>query len=206
MAGQTTYNKAIVPAGTDPWNAVPDWKKMLETAGLVFGVATTAERNALAASAPGGVLPIPTLVRNAETGRWETWKGTRWAQTGLYRLGRAQLDGTVTAPVSGWVDICTIDAVTLGGVCNADFKVVFHNADSGAHRTANFRVTVDGVATDVLVVDAPYRAGSQPKYTAAFDIDSTPAAGAHTWRLQAQADATPAVQVVAGTLTVTEAP
>ncbi|WP_426940255.1 hypothetical protein [Pseudarthrobacter sp. S6] len=78
MAGQTTWNKATVPAGTDPWNGVPDWKKAIETSGLVFGVANVTERNGLAATAPGGVLPVPTMVYRADLATYETWDGTVW--------------------------------------------------------------------------------------------------------------------------------
>lgn len=87
MAGQTTWNKATVPAGTDPWNAVPDVKKALDTSGLVFSVANTAERNGLAALAPAGVLPIPTLVWRADVQAYESWDGTAWTRGANIALG-----------------------------------------------------------------------------------------------------------------------
>lgn len=78
MTGQTTWNKATTPAGTDPWNYVPAVKNALETAGLVFSVANATERNALAASAPGGVLPVPTLVFQTDDQHFKLWNGTGW--------------------------------------------------------------------------------------------------------------------------------
>lgn len=78
MAGITTWNKATVFTGTDPWNLTVDTKKAIDTSGLVFGVASLAERNGLAALAPGGVLPIPTMIFRADLGSYETWDGTVW--------------------------------------------------------------------------------------------------------------------------------
>lgn len=82
MAGQITWNKATVPAGTDPWTLVPDTKKAIDTAGLVFGVADDAERTGLALLAPGGVLPTPTHVFQADKKRWFTWDGVAWTTPG----------------------------------------------------------------------------------------------------------------------------
>lgn len=97
MAGQTTWNKATVPVGTDPWSAVPDVKKSLDTAGLVFSVANVTERNGLAALAPGGVLPVPTLVWRVDLPGYESWDGTVWRQV----TGRKHARFTGTANTTG---------------------------------------------------------------------------------------------------------
>lgn len=209
MAGQTTWNKATVPAGTDPWNLVPDEKKAIETAGLVFGVATTAERNGLAALAPGGVLPVPTLVRNAETGRYESWNGTRWAQVASSVLGKSTTGtGGTLAESPSWSDLLTVTATSLGGEVTVSYKVTLVNANSGAHRSAAVRVICDGSEVDAWALTAPYLAGIQVPIFPALDVAHTPAAGSHTWKIQAQAGVGEAVsvQIIKGSIVVTEKP
>lgn len=207
MAGQTTWNKATTPAGTDPWNAVPDWKKMLETSGLVFGVATTAERNGLAALAPGGVLPVPTLVRNSETGRFESWNGTRWAQASRSELGSSTtgLGGTLAA-TPAWSDILIVTATTLGGQVAIDYDVALTNANSGANRDAAVRVTCDGVEIDGWSFTCPFVAGVSAPVFPSLQVFHTPTAGSHTWKVQGNASVANAVQVLKGSVTVTEKP
>ena len=209
MAGQTTWNKATVEAGTDPWNLVPDNKKAIETSGLVFGVATTAERNGLAALAPGGVLPVPTLVRNAETGRYESWNGTRWAQAAPTELGHSVtgLGGTLAASPT-WSDVLIVTGTSLGGEVTVSYKVTLVNANSGAHRSAAIRVTCDGVEIDPWAFTCPHLSGIQVPVFPALDVKHTPTAGAHTWKIQAQAGVGDAgsVQVFKGSVTVTEKP
>jgi len=100
MTGQTTWNKATVPAGTDPWNLVPDTKKAIESAGLVFNVANDAERTGLAALAPGGVLPIPTYVFQTDNKRWYTWDGFTWRFPAAGFLGSSVNAGATSTGTS----------------------------------------------------------------------------------------------------------
>lgn len=94
MAGVTTWNKSEAPAGTEPWNYAAQVKRALDKAGLVFGVASSAERDGLAALAPGGVLPIPTLIWRTDKHWYETWDGTAWqTMTGM----RAVNDNSATS-------------------------------------------------------------------------------------------------------------
>ncbi len=210
MAGQTTWNKATAAAGTDPWNAVPDLKKMLDTAGLVFAVATTAERNGLAALAPGGVLPVPTLVRNAETARYESWNGTRWAQAAITRLGEAShvppSPKTTLALTPAWTDIASVTATSMGGQVTIDYKINLANADSGADRDAAVRVTCDDVEVDGWTLLCQYVAGKVVPASAPLDVFHTPTAGAHTWKIQGNASLGASVQVFRSSMTVTEKP
>lgn len=99
MAGQTTWNKATVPAGTDPYSLVPDTKKAIDTAGLVFGVADDTEKAGLAALAPGGVLPVPTHVFQQDKKRWFTWDGSAWITTGTPY--HAEFSGPLGSTVGG---------------------------------------------------------------------------------------------------------
>lgn len=78
MAGITTWNGATAPAGTEAWGYAAQVKRALETAGLVIPVANQTARDGLAALAPGGVLPVPTLVFRIDLGTYETWDGSVW--------------------------------------------------------------------------------------------------------------------------------
>ncbi|MDQ0922481.1 hypothetical protein QF038_000989 [Pseudarthrobacter sp. W1I19] len=80
---QTTWNKGIVPAGTDPYNEIPDTKKAVESLNAIVPVANGAERDALAPT--GGKYVGMTVSRADLSGILETWDGLAWirqAQTG----------------------------------------------------------------------------------------------------------------------------
>jgi hypothetical protein len=80
---QTTWNKGIVPAGTDPYNEIPDTKKAVESLNAVVPVANAAERDALVP--PAGKYVGMTVSRADLSGILETWDGLAWirqAQTG----------------------------------------------------------------------------------------------------------------------------
>jgi hypothetical protein len=146
MTGQTTWNKATVEAGTDPWNFVPDNKKAIESAGLVFGVASDTERSGLAALAPGGVLPVPTtIVRTDVTGYpMETWDGTTWNRRPVITSGTATTDGFWT--ITGGL----IKTVTAGLTqVTASLQMV--------RLTSGITVTTAGNALIVGMIPAGFR-------------------------------------------------
>jgi nucleoid-associated protein YgaU len=125
---QSTWNKATVPAGTDPYNEIPDTKKALESAGLVFGVGSLTERNGLAAAAPGGVLPSGQTIVRTDTpdGRLERWNGSEW-KAGL---------GTTYVPIwTGIPDLGTGGELTGTYWLNGDLVYVEARAKLGAAAT-----------------------------------------------------------------------
>ena len=78
MTAQTA-NKATVPVGSDGWNPVVHIKQAVETTRSIIPVANEAERDGLAATFPGGVLPIPSYANRADNGNViEKWDGTKW--------------------------------------------------------------------------------------------------------------------------------
>ena len=79
MTAQTA-NKVTVPVGSDAWNLTTHLKGMAETTNSLIPVASAAERDALAALFPGGVLPIPTMItRTDELGSPNyQWNGSTW--------------------------------------------------------------------------------------------------------------------------------
>lgn len=137
------------------------------------------------------------------------YNGTTWvpADTADRTLGDAYLAAPISAGIAGapsWTDLAVVTATSRGGLCVARWSAVLWNGGSGLDRTANLRVICDssvlGSFTDILIPEmAP--AARVPK-TAAFD--STPTAGAHTWRLQANASWASAVIAETALLTVVE--
>jgi hypothetical protein len=186
-------------------------KGAIENSGLVFDVASDAERTALAAAAPGGVLPVPTMIYRTDLGKYESWNGTRWAQAAITELGRSAtgVGGTLAADPS-WSDILIVSGTSMGGQVTIGFKVTLTNANSGAHRSAAIRVTCDGVEvpTSAGAFTAPYISGLHVPVFPSLDVAHTPAAGAHTWKVQGQAGVgdAGAIQVLKGTVVVTEKP
>lgn len=158
MTGQTTWNKATTGAGTDPWQLVADMKKALETAGLVFSVANLTEQNGLAALAPGGVLPVPTLVFRTDLGAYMSWNGTVWKVLGTY----TNVPGVAGAPIIQAAEVMTTIGGSSVGVIN------FPQAFPGGLRVCT--ITDSSAASNGIVVK--YRADlsstTQAKFTA-FD-------------------------------------
>lgn len=159
MAGITTWNKATVPAGTDPWNAVPDVKKAADTSGLVFGVANLTEQNGLAALAPGGVLPIPTLIFRADLGTYMSWDGTAWAQLPKVTSGAGVTDGFWT--ITGGLTKTVTAGLTQ---VTASLQLV--------RTTASITITVGDSALLVGLIPAGFRPTSNHYFSGTSNTDA----------------------------------
>lgn len=186
------------------------------------GGSPTVVRNPAVFVAAGGILPIAdNAERTALTGyeglivdqkdvdRLYRHNGTRWAQVGSVELGHAITGsgGTLAASPS-WSDLLVVTATSFGGEVTVGYKVTLVNANSGAHRSAAIRVTCDGAEVDAWAFTAPFLTGIQVPIFPALDVSHTPAAGSHTWKIQAQAGVGEAssVQIIKGSMTVTEKP
>lgn len=75
---QTRPNKVKVPVNSDAWNPTGDLATMADTILNVINVPDQATRDALAATFPGGTLPVPTTVWRVDLDHTETWNGTEW--------------------------------------------------------------------------------------------------------------------------------
>lgn len=172
------------------------------TAGAILPVANDAERTALT-----GYEGL--RVDQLDVDRTYRHNGTRWGQSVATELGRSStgVGGTLAADPA-WSDILIVNATSLGGEVTIDYKVTLANADSGAHRGAAIRVTCDGTPVDGWALTCPYISGIQAPVFPALDVSHTPAAGAHVWKVQGQAGVgdAGAVQVIKGSVTVTEKP
>jgi hypothetical protein len=172
------------------------------SAGGIQPVADAAERTAL--SAYEGL-----IVDQKDVDRLYRHNGTRWAQTSEVELGHSitGTGGTLAASPS-WSDLLVVTATSLGGEVTVSYKVTLVNANSGAHRSAAIRVTCDGAEVDAWAFTCPWLTGIQVPTFPALDVSHVPAAGAHTWKIQAQAGVGEAssVQIIKGSIVVTEKP
>lgn len=77
-----TWNGITTPVGTDGWNPVLHMKGLADTADVIVPVSSVAHRDGLAATAPGGVLPIPTTVVRTDIPGYpiEIWDGATWSR------------------------------------------------------------------------------------------------------------------------------
>lgn len=124
------------------------------------------------------------------------------------RIGTAR--GTVlnAAPatlVGGTLtDVATVAGTSHGGVCTAEVSVVVNNLNSGSARVVGVRVEVDGVSIGSVDFTVQTVSGQQSALTAVYTFDSTPPAGAHTWKLRISTPSSSTVNYYAGVLAVRE--
>jgi hypothetical protein len=132
-----------------------------------------------------------------ENGAWKTLTGDR-------TLGNAFLaTDPVLAGTPSWTDLATLTKTATGRPIDVRWSATVYNAGSGADRTASVRVVVDTstVLGSVNNFSVPL---PSPRITRAQVNTHTPAAGSHTWILQANASIGGALQAEVGTLTVVE--
>lgn len=170
------------------------------TAGAILPVANDAERTALT-----GYEGL--RVDQLDVDRTYRHNGTRWAQAAEAELGHALtgVGGTLAATPS-WSDLLVVTATSLGGEVIVSYNVALVNANSGDHRDAAVRITCDGAEIDGWSFKAPYIAGIQVPVFPSLDVSHTPAAGSHTWKIQGNASVASAIQIIKGSMTVTEKP
>lgn len=90
---QTLYNGVEVFTDGDPYNLSADVAKAFRTANVTIDVASQAQRDGLAALAPGGVLPVPTFVYRTDLSLYETWNGSAW---------RSPIEGAAVVTDANW--------------------------------------------------------------------------------------------------------
>ncbi len=170
--------------------------------------------------AAGGILPVADdaerlaltgyeglRVDQADVDRTYRHNGARWAQSGPAELGRSSTGvGGTLAATPAFSDILIVTGTSLGGEVMIDYDVALANSNSGAHRDAAVRVTCDGAEIDGWAFVAPYVAGIEAPVFPSLQVFHTPAAGAHTWKIQGNASLAGAVKVLKGSVTVTEKP
>lgn len=205
-----------VPAGGDAFNPQGDMVEMAASMDgrIIVPVPNTTARDALAASLiPTVDKPLYVLRADAAPSPCVEWSdGTRWHVLADTRLGRSRLSVGIPMTVAGtpaWTTVTSVTATSRGGVCSVYAQVILANANSGATRTGSFRITVDGVALTTppgIDLTLAYVSGAEPFTSGAFQWESQPVAGSHTWALQANGSAGASVRVWNAALSVTESP
>lgn len=145
---------------------------------------------------PGRTVSAGGLLRTSDGSGWPLGAGRR--------LGSNRNNSANTLPANpAWMDLCTVTATTAGGLCAAGWAIHALNGNSGAARTMTVRVVCDGVQVDdAITYDLPL--SDTNGRSAAYNVESTPGAASHVWKLQAYASANPTVIVQHAVLTVTE--
>lgn len=126
-------------------------------------------------------------------------------------IGEAHLSGAVgltLAASPSWTDVAVVTAVSSGRECVARWAGTFHNADSGQNRTGSWRVMCDAtqLGSTVGPISLPLATNSanQPRISRRGGPSSIPAAGLHTWKLQANGSFANSVVAEVGSLIVVE--
>lgn len=199
------YTEGTSPKGGPSFNNTPqttaDFQRLrdyIEQQGNAR-VGVLAEMNALVAPERYDGLTFYAT----DVGRTFIYQGG-WIPLTQRVLGLAAVTGPVVVAVTpGWTDVVSLTATTHGGVCDVEWMSLAYNAASGATRSFTYRVTVDGVQIgSTLIVDLTTSTGNGQAQS--FIHSSTPAAGSHTWKLQANCSAAAACGFKNSTIKVTE--
>jgi len=163
---QTRYNRVVTITNDETYDLAGHMARMADSINPVIRVANQAERDGLAALAPGGVLPIPTTVARADLlGALEVWDGTRWVTD--QRTRRKFVPGTATgalAPADGWINIAapyTVPANPFGTGVPYEIEVQAQSAPTnGTNGVTAMRALYNAATADGGQAQTP--AGSSP--------------------------------------------
>lgn len=164
---QTLFNGVEVFTNGDPYDLAADNAHAFETANINIPVASEAQRDGLAAIAPGGVLPVGTnVIRTDITGcPSETWDGTAWHPArGTLILGHmGKTDGNQV--ISGTTAVAFNGPQILrGGVVFSDAQESLLIPHTGLYRVsigARFGGTGTGICVGELWKNASVDTGVQ---------------------------------------------
>jgi plastocyanin len=119
---QTLYNGIVVPTNGDAYNLTADLATMGQSGITPIPVASLSARNALAAAAPGGVLPVPTVVIRKDQSMFiETWDGSTWKAGG-------HVEWTRTSQVVPNITVWGVGALTQDSAQTLDTAFITHPA------------------------------------------------------------------------------
>lgn len=110
-------------------------------------------------------------------------------------LGGGFYSGTTASVVTttpSWTDVATFTGTSLGGECFVQWVITLANGNSGADRTGSLRVICDATQLGTIGPVSLLLA-NLPRIGRAGEYSSTPGAGSHTWKLQANGSAASSV-------------
>lgn len=134
------------------------------------------------------------------------WRGIGgvWVPLGNDRILGVDM-GAQKLATTEWLTIASVTAISQGREVIASGMAWAFNGGSGADRAVTYRITCDDVAISPLLAGTqPIPLLGAPRVPGMMGGKSTPAKGAHTWKLQISASANLAVYAEASMLTVTE--
>jgi plastocyanin len=119
---QTLYNGIVTPTNSDAYNLTADLVTMGQSGITPIPVASVSARNALAAAAPGGTLPVGTMViRKDQSMFLETWDGSTWKAGG-------HVEWTRSAQVVPNITVWGVGALTQDSTKTNDTAFITHPA------------------------------------------------------------------------------
>lgn len=112
----------------------------------------------------------------------------------------AATSGTTYADVTG----LSVTGTSTGGVVRVTGQVLFQNGNSGLNIKGDLQVLCDGALIGYVFPSLNLMNNGDARYQFAFHAKSTPAAGSHTWKLQAKSQTAGAMVIKQGIITVEE--
>jgi hypothetical protein len=208
LMSQVRPTKIVTITNDEIYDLATHQARLADSARVIIPVATTTERDVTLLAAFGGTYPVPTFVSVAN-GPAQIWNGTRWGWLYPHRHGKNRQASVTVAGVS-YATICTDGPITtLGGKIEVSYTGTLANANSGAARTADIQVMMDGTPISGITYALPVVVSpADSPFTTAFSFDTStpPAAGSHTFVLQTRGSAASSIRNQEMTLTIVEQP
>lgn len=162
-------------------------------------------------SVRGVELPAPTegmLSYLEDVNRYEKHDGAGWkpliGDRTIVDAAHMLAGSLVLTGTPGWTDIASGTGTSTGLPCVVRWTGSASNGNSGTDRTMSWRVVIDGVTELGTIAGVSMPLANLPRISKGGAYRSTPAAGSHTWKLQANGSAASSVIVDHGQLHVVE--
>lgn len=164
----TRWNKTKTPVNSDAWNLTADLASLADGAAVTIAVASQSEQDGLAALAPGGVLPVPTVIFRTDLAEMRVWDGSKWGSS--YNLAPP-------TPVGGLPTSGTFTLTPTLGRTIVNMRIwLTRTADASVSASPSF--TTIGVAIPTQAIDA---ATAQDFYTTGVFSGSGMNANCHVY-------------------------
>lgn len=153
MAGLTTWNKGIVPAGPDGWNLTPDVRKAIETLNYPVPVGTATERDGL--TPPTGKYAGMMVVRTDLAGHpIEVWDGGKWVRQSIANIGQ----GDAVPVFAGGITTVTTNT-------NGDFTITLPSPFGTAIKAASIQDATDPATLGAVLIKVTMGTSDRTKIT-----------------------------------------
>lgn len=195
---QTLDNGIVVPINSDNYNLASDLATMGNSTNAVTYCVNIAARDAVTKF-------TGRTVWVASVGQIQVWTGSRWSVPATTMLGQ-QSATPATLMATTYGTVATVSVTSLGGSLNLEFFAIFQNENSGAHKTVDIQFTYDGTGVGGNTYFADWINATTVQRPAAFAVQQSASAGAHTINLQTRCSLASSVRNVTFQLRVWENP